>query len=185
MTRLPRPQGVIFGFPSICQMCKMPLHLTGGTPIDAQRRAVGGFPNDSEVFMPNAQTMTELYVTTNNEPGALARCTVSLRENNINIEAVCAYEKDPTTAAFHFVTTDSTKAREWLTKNGYTVSENDVVCWNATNTPGALNQATSALAEKKINISYLYGSGGPGNPNTWVVFNTNNNTETLNTLNNL
>lgn len=135
--------------------------------------------------MPNAQTRTELYVTTKNEPGALAKCTVSLRENNINIEALCCYEKDPGTAAFHFVTSDNTKAKEWLTKNGYNVSENQVVCWNASNKPGQLNRATSALAEKKVNIGYLYASTGPGNNNTWVVFNTNNNSETENTLNSI
>ena len=56
--------------------------------------------------------------------------------------------------------------------------------WQAGNTAGTLNKATAALAEKGVNIKYLYGSGGTGNANAWIVFNTNNNDETINTLNN-
>ncbi len=133
----------------------------------------------------NARTTSELYVTTRNETGALARCTLSLRENGINIDACCAYEKDPTTAAFHFVTSDNPKAKTLLTKNGFTVSESTVVCWNTDNTPGTLNRGTSALAEKRININYTYCTTPPGSKASWVVINTNNNNETVNTLNNL
>jgi hypothetical protein len=135
--------------------------------------------------MANATKTTELYVTTNNEVGALAKCTMSLRENGINIDAMCAYKRDEGTAAFHFVTTDNTKAKDWLTKNGYNVSENEVVCWTANNNPGELNRGTSALAEKQVSINYTYGSAGPGNNNSWIVFNTDNNGETYNTLNSL
>lgn len=133
----------------------------------------------------NAETRTELYVTTKNETGSLAMCTTSLRENGINIDALCAYEKDELTAAFHFVTTDNKSARDWLAKNGYNVSESQIVCWNAKNAPGELNRATSALAERNVNITYLYGSAGPGNSKSFVIMNTDNNTETVNILNNL
>jgi hypothetical protein len=133
--------------------------------------------------MGNATKGTELYVKTKDEKGALAKCTVTLRENNINIEAVCAYGMDGD-ANFMFITNDNSKAKKLLTDGGYAVEENEVVWWKAGNTPGTLNKATAALAEKGVNINYMYGSGGTGNTNAWIALNTNNNDETWNTLNN-
>ncbi len=133
----------------------------------------------------NARTTTELYITTHNETGALARCTLALRESGINVDALCAYEKDPGTAAFHFVTSDNAKAKTLLTKNGYNVTETPVVCWSADNSPGTLNRGTSALAEHRVNITYTYCTTPPGTKTSWVIFNTNNNDETVKTLNSL
>lgn len=133
--------------------------------------------------MGNATKGTELFVKTKDEKGALAKCTVTLRENNVNIEAICAYGMEGD-ASFMFITSDNTKAKKLLTDGGYTVEENEVVWWKAGNTPGTLNKATAALAEKGVNINYLYGSGGTGNTNAWIALNTNNNEETWNTLNN-
>lgn len=135
--------------------------------------------------MPNAWTTNELYVESTNEPGSFARCTVSLRENNINIEAFCAYSQEGNKAAFHLVTSDNNAAKNWLTKNGYTVNEKPVVCWNAPNTAGTLNRGTSAMAERGVNINYAYATSPQGTPTSWVIFNTNNNKEAENTLNNL
>lgn len=131
-----------------------------------------------------AQTTTQLYVTTRNEKGALAKCTIPLREKGINIEAVCAWEMDKN-ANFMFVTTDNTKAKNLLTQNGYTVQEKPAVWWNTANTPGALNRGTSALAERGINIYTLFASAGSGNQNCWVFLDTDNNNEAVKTLNSL
>jgi len=133
--------------------------------------------------MGNATKGTELYVKTKDETGALAKCTVTLRENDVNIEAICAYGMEGE-AHFMFITTDNTKAKQLLTTGGYSVEENNVVWWKAGNTAGTLNKATAALAEKGINIKYMYGSGGKGNTDAWIALNTTNNDEAWNTLNN-
>ena len=133
--------------------------------------------------MGTATKCTELYVKTKDEKGALAKCTVTLRENNVNIEGLCAYGMDGN-ASFMFITSDNTKAKQLLTEGGYTVEENEVVWWQTTNTAGTLNKATAALAEKGVNINYMYCTAGTGNTNTWVALNTNNNDETCNTLKN-
>ena len=135
--------------------------------------------------MTNARVGTELYITATNEPGSLAKCSLWMQKAGINVEAFTGYEKDGNTAVFHFVTSDNDKAKEWFTKNGYTVSENQVVYWNANNTPGELFKGTSAIAEKKINISYSYGSAGTGNTSSWVIFYTSDNADTVSMLNNL
>lgn len=129
--------------------------------------------------------MTELVTTAGNEPGTLAKCTNYFREAGINVEAFTAYEKEPNTSAFHFVTSDGVKAKECLTKNGYEVNECEVVCWNTQNTQGMLCKGTAAMAEKRINVNYAYATCGPDNSNCWVVFNTNNNAEAVNMLNNV
>lgn len=134
--------------------------------------------------MGTAKKWTELWIKTNDEMGALAKCTVTLRENNVNIDAICAYGMEGN-ATFMMITSDNAKAKGLLTGGGYTVEENNVVWWQVGNTSGTLNKATAALAEKGVNIRYLYGGGGTGNANAWVVFNTNNNDETINTLNSL
>ncbi len=129
--------------------------------------------------------MTELSTTAGNEPGTLAKCTHHLREAGINIEAFTAYEREPGKSAFHFITSDGTKTKECLSKNGYEVNECEVVCWNTQNKPGVLCNGTTAMAEKRINIHYSYATCGLDNSTCWVVFNTNNNNEAMNMLNNM
>jgi len=135
--------------------------------------------------MPNAWITNELYVESTNEPGSFARCTVSLRENKINVEGFCAYGMEGNKAAFHLFTSDNNAAKNWLVKNGYTVTEKPVVCWNAPNTAGVLNRGCSAMAEKGININYAYATAAQGTKTSYVILNTNNNNEAENTLNNL
>ncbi len=132
-----------------------------------------------------ARMMMELLTTAGNEPGTLAKCANYLREAGINIEAFTAYEKEPGKSAFHFITSNGAKAKDCLIKNGYNVDECEVVCWNTQNKPGILYNGTAALAEKRININYSYATCGSDNSTCWVVFNTNNNAEARNTLNNI
>lgn len=126
---------------------------------------------------------TELYFSTTNKPGTFASWANPLRENGINIEAICAYTTDSNTAWFRFVTSDNVKAKNFLTEKGYKIAENDVICWTAANAPGNLYNATCAMAEKGIDITYTY-AGCTTDTNTgYVVFNTSNAAETVNVLN--
>ena len=131
-----------------------------------------------------AWTTSELCMTAGNEPGTLAKCAHYLGEEGITITAFSAYEKEPGTSAFRFVCSDNAKAKTCLTKNGYNVDECEVVCWEANSTPGTLYNGTAAIAEKRININYSYATCQPNTNTCWVVFNTDNNTEAVNTLSN-
>jgi len=130
-----------------------------------------------------ATTGTELYFSTTNEPGTLATWSNWLRENGVNIEAICAYTTDENTAWFRCVTSDNTKAKNFLTEKGYNVSENNVIYWTADNTPGNMYNATCAIAEKGINVSYTYAGCTTSNNTAYVVFSTNNPTGTENAIN--
>lgn len=133
--------------------------------------------------MGKATNTTEVVVTCPNEIGALAKCTLPLKQNNINVECFCCYPEG-NIAKFHFVTNNNTQAKEAWKKAGYTVTENPAVCWTTDNTPGGLTKATSALAEKKIDITYCYCATPPGNKTASVVFCTNNNATAYTVLNN-
>lgn len=126
---------------------------------------------------------TELYFSTTNEPGTLATWSNLVRENGINIEAICAYTTDSNTAWFRFVTSDNAKAKTFLTEKGYKVAENDVICWTAPNKAGNMYNATCAIAEKGIDVSYTYAGCTTDTNTAYVVFNTANVKETENVLN--
>jgi len=98
---------------------------------------------------------TDLWVTTKNELGALARLTTPLKTNNINVESFVAWEEGGN-ANFRFVTNNNTKARDIWTKEGYKVKEEPVVLWITNNKPGVLSNGTTALAEAKINTYCTY-----------------------------
>ena len=116
---------------------------------------------------------TDLWVTTPNEMGTLAKLTTALKGNNINIESFMAWEEG-TKANFRFVTSDNAKARELWTKEGYTVQEQPVVLWNTTNRPGAVYAASTALAEAHINTTCTYATTTAGTDTATVVFYTDN-----------
>ena len=127
---------------------------------------------------------TDLWVTTKNETGALAKLTTPLKTNNINVENYVAWEEGDT-ANFRFVTNDNTKAREIWTNAGYTVKEDPVVLWSTNNTPGTLNAGTTALAEANINTICTYATTTKDTNTTTVVFYTNNIDRTAEVLNNI
>lgn len=140
-------------------------------------------PTKRRWLMATKATLTEeLVVTGKDETGTLARATLPLKQNNINIECLCCYGIDGK-ATFHFVTSNNKKAKEVLTKNGWTVGENPAVWLQTDNTPGTLNKATSQLSEARINVEYCYSSSPSGSKTTSVVFHTANDKQACEILN--
>lgn len=130
------------------------------------------------------QRTSELLVVTRNETGALARVTAPLAQGNINIECYCSYDWG-TESAFRFVTSNNKKARDLLTKAGYSVQENPTILWSAPNKPGILRKATGALAEMQVNIYASYSAAQPGETSCTIAFTTSNPDKTAETLNRL
>ena len=114
---------------------------------------------------------TELLVITRNELGAFARITTPLAKNSINIECFTGYEWSGE-AAFRLVTSNNRKARELLKAEGYNVQENPIVLWTTPNTPGQLRNATTALAEARVNTYCSYSTSLPNTNTTVVAFGT-------------
>jgi len=135
--------------------------------------------------MPGKATMmTELRISIKSDIGVMAKLTLPLKQNSINIECFCAYEMDDK-AIFYLMTNNNPKAKAILTNAGYTVTENPVVLWTIDNTPGEVHRATAALAEAKVNINYIYSTTVSAGKTASVVFATSDNNKTFDTLNRL
>ncbi len=123
---------------------------------------------------------SELLVVTKTGPGMLAKLVAPLAQNNINVECFTGYEWG-TEAAIRLVTDNNRKAREVISKAGYTVQETSTVVWNTPNTPGMLRKAASALAEEGVNIYCAYATG-EASKNSKIAFTTSNADKTVSTL---
>lgn len=124
---------------------------------------------------------TELFIVLPNTLGSLTGITNPLSKHKINVEGYCAYEWGKE-AAYRIITDDNTRAREVLTKQGYTVQENPTVIWETNNKPGALKKATEALAVEKINVFCSYCTTMAGGKKAATAFTTNDADRTFNTL---
>lgn len=132
----------------------------------------------------SARKAGELLVVTKNELGALSRITTPLARNKINIECFTGYEWGGE-AAFRFVTDNNRRAGDILRGEGYNVQETTVVLWQAANVPGQMKNATTALAEAKVNTYCSYSTALPDSNTAVTVFNTSDADRTLNILNKL
>jgi len=135
--------------------------------------------------MPGKATKTtELRISAKNELGTMARLSLPLKQNNINIDCFCGYEMEDR-AVFYLMTNNNPKAKTLLTNAGYTVTENPVVLWTIDNTPGEINQATTALAEGRVNINYAYSTSVPAGKTASVVFATSDTNKAFDMLSRL
>lgn len=123
---------------------------------------------------------SELLVVTKTGPGILAKLVAPLAQSNINVECFTGYEWG-NEAAIRLVTDNNHKAREVISKAGYTVQETSTVIWDTPNTPGILRKAASALAEQKVNIYCTYATGDVGK-NSKITFTTSDADKTVSTL---
>jgi hypothetical protein len=130
----------------------------------------------------NAICRTELCFNAPNERGTMAGWATELSEYGVNIDAICAWQQDGSTAAFRCITSDNKKAKNYFAKKGYNVTEKTVVCWNAENTPGMIGRVTYDAAEKGINFTGTYAGCNYDNT-SFVVFCCDNPTEVENMIN--
>ena len=131
----------------------------------------------------NAICRTELCFNAPNERGAMADWATQLSEYGVNIDAICAWQQDGSTAAFRCITSDNEKAKKYFTKKGYNVVENTVVCWKAENAPGMIGKLTYAAAEKGISFTGTYAGCCNYDNASFVVFCCDNPAEVENTIN--
>ncbi len=122
----------------------------------------------------------EIYVSTTDETGMLARITSPIAEARVNVNACCAVAEKKN-ASFHFLTSDNSKAIAALSKAGFKPAERDVVVVETTNEIGTLAKAASQLAEAKVNLDSCYATAGK-NGNTWIVFGTSTIEKALNAI---
>ncbi|MFW6129230.1 MAG: ACT domain-containing protein [Candidatus Aminicenantaceae bacterium] len=123
---------------------------------------------------------TELQVITPNEPGILGRVLGTLANAGINLKALCSYSEDEK-GKFFLVASDNNKAEKSLKLLGYNVKMNKVVLVQVEDRIGAGAEIGALLGNANIDVKYCYGTSSSSGI-TLLVFNTNNNKKTIETL---
>jgi len=110
----------------------------------------------------------ELSVVVPNRPGTLADLVAALGKAKVNLLAVDA------SGGFEYnivrlVPDKAAKAKAVLRRQGLDVGETKVLCVYAKDEPGALAKVAGKLGRAKINIDYLYATGGRRGPEALLV----------------
>ena len=126
----------------------------------------------------------EISVVVVNEIGALSKMTSFLVNHGINLEAIAGYSNNiGDQAGLMFITSDNVSAVEALASNGYTdTKENEVIIVELENTPGALKNISERLAQKSINITYIYCTTCMGGCPAKIILSTTDNLKALSVL---
>jgi len=103
----------------------------------------------------------QLAIFLENKPGTLAQVCKVLAREGVNIQAITVSDTVDH-AVVRMIVSNATKALHLLGEAGVLVVESDVLTIELPNKPGALAKVAEKLAAAKVNIEYLYGSGGPG-----------------------
>jgi hypothetical protein len=113
-------------------------------------------------------TATELSLFLENKPGVLAAVCRDLKRQKINVEAISVVDHVDH-ALVRMVTSDPRKAIHVLERAGVLVITKDVLRVRLADRPGALGDIAARLARSKVNIEYLYGTGGGDSTATLIV----------------
>jgi len=110
----------------------------------------------------------ELSVVLPNRPGTLADLTAALAKAKVNLLAVDA------SGGFEYnivrlVPDNARKAKTVIKRYGLDVGETNVVCVSVKDEPGALADVAGKLSRAKINIDYLYATGGTQGSEAFLV----------------
>jgi len=113
-------------------------------------------------------TKKELSIVLPNRPGTLATVTAALAKAKVNLLAVDAaggFEYN----IVRLVPDNAAKAKAVIKRLGLDVGETNVLAILVKDRPGALAEIAGKLGRAKINIDYLYGTGGRGGTGELVV----------------
>lgn len=130
--------------------------------------------------MHNVKQETEIHVITPNEPGILGRILGTLANVGVNLIALHAHA-EKNRGNFLLITSDNVKAEKALKGLGYKVKTNMVVTVQIEDRIGAGAEIGALLGNAAIDIDYCYGTS-TGIGRALLVFKTNNNKKTLETL---
>jgi hypothetical protein len=110
----------------------------------------------------------QLTVSHENRPGMVAEIAKVLGDAKVNILS-CLTTTSGTEGVTQVVVDKVNKAEKALANAGLSFTEADVLSVELPNTPGALEKFARKLAEKNINITMGYATGGEGSRKTTVV----------------
>ncbi len=104
-----------------------------------------------------------------NRPGVLAKVTGALADAGVNLKALSLADSGEQ-GVLRMVTDDPDKTRSILTEEHDRWTETDVLIVQLPDTPGAFAAAAEKLAERHINISYVYATADGQSQSILAVF---------------
>ncbi len=102
----------------------------------------------------------QISVFLENRTGALVEITKTLKENSVNLKALCLAD----TADFgvlRIIVDNSAEVLKILKDNGFAAKENRVLAVNVADDPGAFHRILEVLEEKGLSVSYSYAYVAP------------------------
>lgn len=102
--------------------------------------------------------MKELIVDVKNQPGELNKIGDAFGKAGVNIMALALYIIEGK-GRIHFVVSDIKKGKTVLQDLKYKPTTGDVLIIELKHSAGELARVTKILAENKINVELVYGSG--------------------------
>ncbi|MDR0767092.1 MAG: ACT domain-containing protein [Methanosarcinales archaeon] len=102
-----------------------------------------------------AKTIKQISLFSENKPGRLAKVVDVFGKENINIRAFTIAESGDF-GIIRIVVDCPDKAYNVLKREGFTVSETDVIGIEINDEPGSMKEVAELFAEGSINIDYAY-----------------------------
>lgn len=111
----------------------------------------------------------QLSVFLQNEPGRIASITRALYENDIDLRAISIADTTDF-GILRLLVNDIRKAKSVLDGQHCMVDVTDVVVVAVPDVPGGLSKILDLMAEKGINIEYMYSLIDRGRDDAYMVF---------------
>ena len=101
-------------------------------------------------------TAKQLSVFIENRKGRLGEVLHYLKENNVNILSISLADTTEY-GLLRLIVNDAQKARDVLYAEGFSSMLTDVLIIKVPHAPGSLQKILELIAEKNVNIEYMYG----------------------------
>ncbi len=117
--------------------------------------------------------VSQITVFLENKKGRLADVTEALSRYGVNIRAASIADTIDY-GLLRLIVSDPVQARQALSESGFSASETEVLAVEVEDAPGGLARIIRCLADKDINIEYLYAFVGKSGQNAIVVLRSEN-----------
>jgi hypothetical protein len=112
--------------------------------------------------------VTQLLINAEHKPGVLASICSEMAKKAVNITAVMA-AYDQAGGRIRMVAMPHATARKVVEQMNLPYQEETAIALRVTDRPGALGRATRKLADRGINILYVYGSIVKGTERALII----------------
>ena len=126
-------------------------------------------------------TVEQISVFVENRSGQLGDVTRVLEEANINIRALSLSDTTDF-GVLRLMADDTEKARNVLSRAGFTVGSTPVVAVDVADRPGGLGRVLAVLSEHGINVEYLYAYTQRESTRATIIFRFDRTEESVNVL---